>query len=254
VAWNVETEKPLPPQVPLPTSTERLVPADVFIPGWDPLPLAIDFTIVTSLRRSDASRLTSSARRCFSELMDQAAADKIRRYGALCAKAGWGFQPFIADTFGAIRADARHFIQRLIQTKKERTDGIEASRFAASLWAMLSEAVVSRAAIQIAHASTEIGECAVRTSGSSVLPSSMGIITPTQPNSSALTPVSDALPEPTDVIPIDTDTEAVRSFSPESERGSIPFPHPIQNVVGLPHPPPAPPEQSAGWEDDLLVT
>ena len=38
VAWNVETEKPLPPQVPLPTSTERLVPADVFIPGCDPPP------------------------------------------------------------------------------------------------------------------------------------------------------------------------------------------------------------------------
>ena len=125
VAWNVETEKPLPPQVPLPTSTERLVPADVFIPGWDPLPLAIDFTIVTPLRRSDASRLTSSARRCFSELMDQAAADKIRRYGALCAKAGWGFQPFIADTFGAMWADARHFIQRLIQRKKERIDDID---------------------------------------------------------------------------------------------------------------------------------
>ena len=52
----------------------------------------------------------------------------------------------------------------------------------------------------------------------------MGIITPTQPNSSALTPVSEPLPEPTDVNPIDTDTEAVRSFSPESERGSIRFP------------------------------
>jgi len=38
VAWNVETEKPLPPQVPLPTSTERLVPADVFIRGCDPPP------------------------------------------------------------------------------------------------------------------------------------------------------------------------------------------------------------------------
>ena len=82
----------------------------------------------------------------------------------------------------------------------------------------------------------------------------MGIITPTQPSPSALTPVSDPLPEPTDVIPIDTNAEAVRSLSPESERGSIPFSHPIQNVAGLPYPPPTLPEPSAGWEDDLLVT
>jgi len=168
------------------------------------------------------------------------------------------FQPFVADALGALRADARHFIQRLIQRKKQKTDECEASRFAAALWAALSEAAVSRAAIQIAHAATEMREDTSDLFASASLPSNMGILPPLQPSSSALTLISASTSSnvPRDVVPIDKDSESV----------PLPklHPFPYQTLSHIPPPGPGnssimplplePPTGSGIWEDDFLDT
>jgi hypothetical protein len=85
--------------------------------------------------------------------MDKTAAAKIKMYAHLCAEAGWGFQPFVMDTYGAIRADARHVVHDLITKIRRLTTDEDASKFASKAWAILTASGISRAAIQLATTS-----------------------------------------------------------------------------------------------------
>ena len=89
-----------------------LRPADVLFDSWQPLPLAVDFAIVTPTRASNTS---SQGTTKTNELMDTTAAMKIAKYGAKCAAEGWSFKPFIVDVYGAARADARQLISQIIK-------------------------------------------------------------------------------------------------------------------------------------------
>jgi len=91
--------------------------------------------------------------------MDKTAAAKIKMYAHLCAEAGWGFQPFVMDTYGAIRADARNLIHELVKKIRHLTSEEEATKFATKAWSLLTAAGISRAAIQLT-ATSRILHCA----------------------------------------------------------------------------------------------
>ena len=61
-------------------------------------------------------------------MMDQAAQQKQQKSRHLCEAAGWAFQPFVADTYGAMRADARGFIPRFIGRYSHRFAPLEAAK------------------------------------------------------------------------------------------------------------------------------
>jgi hypothetical protein len=82
--------------------------------------------------------------------MDVIAQKKFRQNSGLCAIMGWECFPFVADTYGAIRSDAREFIGKLLAAG-EIPDGPQrpADRNRAG-WSAVSTAVISRAAHQLA--------------------------------------------------------------------------------------------------------
>ena len=74
-----------------------LRPADVLFDSWQPLPLAVDFAIVTPTRASNTS---SQGTTKTNELMDTTAAMKIAKYGAKCAAEGWSFMEMLGQMQG----------------------------------------------------------------------------------------------------------------------------------------------------------
>ena len=126
----------------------------MFIANYDPLPLAVDCTIVTPTRIADISRAKPTSKAFYAELMDYAAANKLKMYSHLCAAAGWMFRPFVTDSYGGIRADARHMIGQLITLSKKFMTEEESTAYSSSAWINISAAAVSRAGIQLcaAHA------------------------------------------------------------------------------------------------------
>ena len=80
--------------------------------GYGKRPLAIDFTVITPVRPSAALGPPGA-------LMDSAARAKCRKYRKACDEEGWDFMPFVADTIGAVRSDARSFVGSVISRKTE---------------------------------------------------------------------------------------------------------------------------------------
>ena len=93
----------------LPDSVDRL--ADLLLSTWRGRTVAVDFTIITRPSSSLSSTSTTT-------LMDQTGVHKDRKSRQACEAAGWAFQPFVADTYGAMRADARGFTSRFIKQRK----------------------------------------------------------------------------------------------------------------------------------------
>ena len=79
----------------------------MLVSNWQGKSLAIDFTLITPDRPSahDASGAA---------VMDSAARCKERKSADLCTAAGWDFLPFVGDTYGALRTDARNFVSSFI--------------------------------------------------------------------------------------------------------------------------------------------
>ena len=131
----------------LPGSLDR--PADVLFTSWRGRPTAIDFTIITPTRPSAAAVTSSSS----TSLMDQAAQHKQRKYQEACQAAGWLFQPFVADVYGAVRCDARGLITRFIKRFHHRFFPEDEAAAGQAIWSAISSAALSRAAMQLGRLS-----------------------------------------------------------------------------------------------------
>ena len=127
------------PEQKLPDGQER--PADLLVSSWRGRTVAVDFTIITPNRASSSTSSTSAT-----TLMDKAAMLKNQKSQSACAAAGWSFQPFVADTYGELRADARNFIQRFIKRYKNRFAPLDEAQAGRAIWATVSTAIISRAA------------------------------------------------------------------------------------------------------------
>ena len=116
-------------------------PADILVGSWKGRPLAIDVTVVTSIRRSPGAALT----------VDTAASNKLKRSKELCEYSGWAFLPFVADTFGALRCDARDFIRQVIARRSARFAPMTPADAGRSIWSAISAAAISRAGTELAR-------------------------------------------------------------------------------------------------------
>ena len=126
----------------LPNSAER--PADILVSSWGGRTIALDFTIVTPSRASSTTSSTSNT-----TLMDQAAAQKQNKSQLACEAAGWVFQPFVADTYGALRTNARSFISHFIQKNHHKFYPLDEADAGRAIWSTVSAAIISRAAQQL---------------------------------------------------------------------------------------------------------
>ena len=86
--------------------------------------------------------------------MDQAATLKEQKSRQACQAAGWGFQPFVADTYGALRADAHAFVKRFIKRYHSKFP-LDEAQARQAIWSTISTAVISRAAQQLCRATME---------------------------------------------------------------------------------------------------
>ena len=132
----------------LPQHPERR-PADLLIRHWHPgRDLALDMTIHSASLRSAPVRISESS---MVSRLDTAAAHKDRISARLCAEAGWVFQAFPADTYGALHADSRRIVSRLITKAIKANPFAAKSRVASGIWRAISTAAVGRAARQLAE-------------------------------------------------------------------------------------------------------
>ena len=76
--------------------------ADVLIHGIDTRPLAVDVTI-------DSTNMDYAAKRKNSKSRDA------------CNAVGWSFMPFVCNTYGAMRADARDLIKKIGKILAEKS-------------------------------------------------------------------------------------------------------------------------------------
>ena len=106
--------------------------------------MAVDFTIITPTRAS-ASPSSSST----TTLLDQAAKQKQQKSRQQCEAAGWKFQPFVADTYGALHAEAREFVSNFISRYHSKVASLDEAEAGRAVWSTISAAVVSRAAQQL---------------------------------------------------------------------------------------------------------
>ena len=126
----------------LPDSLDR--PADVLLSSWRGRTVAMDFTVITPTRPSSSLSSTSTT-----TLMDQAAHQKEQKSRRQCEEAGWAFQPFVADTYGALRADARAFVTRFIKRYSQKFAPLDEAEAGRAIWCTISTAIISRAAQQL---------------------------------------------------------------------------------------------------------
>ena len=134
---------PVTPEQHLPQSLDR--PADLLLSSWRGRTVALDFTIITPTRTSAVKTTTTTS---VTTLMDQAAEQKIKKSQEACRAAGWVFQPFVADTFGALRSNARTFVTRFIKNYHHRIADDE-QQAGKAVWSAISAAAISRAAQQL---------------------------------------------------------------------------------------------------------
>ena len=85
--------------------------------------------------------------------MDQTAAQKQQKSRTICEAAGWSFQPFVADTYGTLRADARGFVARFIKRYHHKFQPLDEAQAGRAVWCTMSTVVISRAAQQLCRLS-----------------------------------------------------------------------------------------------------
>jgi hypothetical protein len=107
-------------------------PADILVHGAGPRPLAVDTSIWTHVR----------------DELDAVVARKVASSKAVCAREGWQFAVWAADTWGGLHPTARRLITRLIKMLQARFDCQPAAQIANDVWSAVTAAVVSRAAGQ----------------------------------------------------------------------------------------------------------
>ena len=150
----------------VPAATEQHLPdslnqpADVLPSSWRGRTVAVDFTIITPTRPSTRVSSTSTT-----TLMDQAAENKLKKSSSACQAAGWGFQPFVADSYGAMRSDARGFISHFIHGYHQRFSPLDEKEAGRTIWSSIFSAIVSRAAQQLGQLSMIVSPFGVPTNG-----------------------------------------------------------------------------------------
>ena len=108
-----------------------------------------------------ASRSTLSGKRCSAAAAMPALATNVnlqprktnKKSRTACEAAGWSFQPFVADTYGALRADARGFVARFIKRYHHKFPPLDEAQAGRAIWCTISTAVISRAAQQLCRLS-----------------------------------------------------------------------------------------------------
>ena len=85
--------------------------------------------------------------------MDQTAAQKQQKSRTTCEAAGWSFQPFVADTYGTLRADARGFVARFIKRYHHKFQPLDEAQAGRAISCTMSTVVISRAAQQLCRLS-----------------------------------------------------------------------------------------------------
>ena len=125
----------------------ELRPADLLLIGYGKRPLAIEFTVITPVRPSAALGPPGA-------LMDSAARAKCRKYRKACDEEGWDFMPFVADTFGAVRSDARSFVGSIISRKTEAFAPLLPHEAGQAFWSAVTGAAVYRASSQLSRAAS----------------------------------------------------------------------------------------------------
>jgi hypothetical protein len=131
-----------------PPGNPSVRPGDILIQNWQGKgPLAVDFTIVTPSIRN--ARNAASASESTGSRLDAAAELKLKKSKEVCTAAGWQFLPFVADTYGALRADARSFVGKLIDSLTEKSKHQPEGKLGLQVWQAISAAAVSRAARQL---------------------------------------------------------------------------------------------------------
>ena len=133
---------PAVPEQRLPDSLDR--PADLLLSSWRGRTVAADVTIITPTRSSSSIPATSTT-----TSMDQAAHQKEQKGKRLCEAAGLAFQPFVADTYGAMRQNAREFISRFIRKYSHKFAPLDEAEAGRAIWCTISTAIISRAAKQL---------------------------------------------------------------------------------------------------------
>ena len=129
----------------LPGRTER--PADMLVWNWQGKSSAIDFTLVTPDR-------PSAHHACGAVVMDSAARCKERKSADLWTAAGWDFLPFVGDTYGALRTDARNFVSSFISRYAAKFEPLTVMKAARAIWSTVSAATVARSAMQLSRLAT----------------------------------------------------------------------------------------------------
>ena len=70
-----------------------------------------------------------------------------------CEEAGWSFQLFVADAYGALRAHARGFVARFIKRYHHKLQPLDEPQGGRDIWCTISTAVISRPAQQLCQLS-----------------------------------------------------------------------------------------------------
>jgi hypothetical protein len=130
-----------------PPGNTSVRPADLLFRNWQGTgPLAVDFTVISPFLRNAPERPRVPTSR-----LDVAADLKIKTSRDVCRQAGWQFLPFVADTYGAIRADARKFVGVLIDALKKKVVAQPQEHISQQVWRTVSAAAISRAAQQLSQ-------------------------------------------------------------------------------------------------------
>jgi len=137
------------------------------------MPVAIDVSIVSPFlfpsrcQQATVYKLEESAT---GKALDEAAMRKSCKYADACQKEGWVLKPFIVDTFGALRADAKTIVNQIIgQLEGKDYPATITATVAEDVWRGVSAAIISRATKQLVRA----------TSFASVLPTNAACDMPT---------------------------------------------------------------------------
>ena len=108
--------------------------------------------MITSVRASAPA--STQGTEATSNLLDQAALGKMRKNMDACIEAGWTAMPFVVDTFGAIRVDARQLISQFIWKKGIHFFPLTQAVAGRAIWSAVTAAAVARAAKEICRHQT----------------------------------------------------------------------------------------------------
>ena len=108
--------------------------ADILIPRWDADgPAAVDVTVRCPVAPHNPLRDPSSLPQWHLRQEE----DKVKRYGDGCARMGWGFHPFVLDTWGGLGPSARAFMAQVAKRSLGGRLGRERTSQEMTLWQRL---------------------------------------------------------------------------------------------------------------------